>query len=64
MNVAGNAPMPGSMPNSLAPDIQRNPKQQDDSRDSRHCTVSVDITTLFNPGIGVKGEKESEGSWL
>jgi hypothetical protein len=64
MHVASDFPVPGGIPDSLTPNIQWNPEQQDNSRNTSHRTVGIQVTTLLNPRVGIEGQKETKSSCL
>lgn len=54
--------MPSGMANPLAPDVQRDPKNDDGGRDSSHGAVGVLVTGRRHPWIRIEGQEESEKS--
>ena len=57
------APLPGSMPDPLAKEVENHPEQDGTARDARHGAKGVDVAGLFDPRVGVEGEKETKSSY-
>lgn len=55
------APFPTDMSDPVAKEVKHKPERDDSARDTRHCAKCLDISGLGDPGIGVKGEEETEG---
>lgn len=64
MNDFRYTPFPRSVSDPFAPDIKRHPENQNGGRDTSHCSVSVQVTRLRDPGVRVKWEEETERSYI
>lgn len=63
MHIRDHRPRPGGMTDLTSPDVQRHPKDDDDSGDTRHGTICTDIATLLDPGVRVERQQEAKERW-
>lgn len=64
VNVRNDRPMPGDVADLLAPYEQRDPEDDNHSRDASHGAKGVLITCLRDPGVRIKREEEAKEGYI